>query len=115
MWVFTLDGFYSAVVHKDDPELVVVRARKREDLVSLRKQMAPTHLTLTVLHTPDADYAYRMVMPRQTWSSYLMTTVMDMDYPNFKDAVSRTQGWRRSALYHDVWAAMMPLQQEDDA
>ena len=32
MWIFTSTGFVSAVVHRDDADLIVVRARDRESL-----------------------------------------------------------------------------------
>jgi hypothetical protein len=35
MWIFTSTGFVSAVVHRDDPDLIVVRARDLESLTPL--------------------------------------------------------------------------------
>ena len=110
MWVFTTDGFYSAVEHKNDPSLVMVRARAKEDLANLRTRLAPTGVTLFIAHTPDGDYEWRMSLPRHLWARYLDTAVEAIDYLNFKDAVTHEQGWQRSSLYHDVWATMMQLQ-----
>jgi len=111
MWVFTTDGFYSTVQHKDDPSLVMVRARKEEDLGNLRRALAPTHLPLSIQHTPKGDYAYRMVMPRQMWARYLLTAVMELDYGNFKTAVALRQGLDRADTYHDVWSVMWGFQE----
>jgi hypothetical protein len=112
MWLFTTDGFYSAVQHRDDPGLLMVRARKEVDLVNLRKALTPTGITLVIHHTPDADYAYRMVVPRTTWVRYLTHATMELDYPNFKDAVAQRQGLERADIYHDVWSVMWEFQQD---
>lgn len=39
MWLFTTQGFYSAVAHRSDPSRAIVRARAREDLEALRHQI----------------------------------------------------------------------------
>ena len=36
MWIFTTQGFYSAVEHREDPDRLIVRARTREDIEALR-------------------------------------------------------------------------------
>ncbi|MFN8150301.1 MAG: hypothetical protein U0R24_04125 [Solirubrobacterales bacterium] len=39
MWLFTTQGFYSVVAHRDDPETLIVRGRTREDIEALREQI----------------------------------------------------------------------------
>jgi hypothetical protein len=115
MWVFTTDGFYSVVEHREHPSLLLVRARDEGDLQRLRKHLVTTHgLSATIQHTPDGDYAWRMTVPRDLWTSYLQDAVEAIEYRNFKDAVTLRQGWQRSSLYHNVWATMMQLQHEGD-
>ena len=36
--------------------------------------------------------------------------VQGISYDNFKNEVARQQGPDRAHRYHDVWAALMPLQ-----
>ena len=56
MWVMTTQGFYSAVADRDDPGSVIVRARTRDDIEALRKQIPAwlrdgagwVHLALTL-------------------------------------------------------------------
>ena len=115
MWVFTTGGFYSAVENRDDPTTVLVRCRDREDAQRLADWLSEDDLPIEVQHTPDADYAYRMVVPRLLFGNYLMSAVMDIDYGNFKDAVSEQLGHDRADLYLDVWVTMLALQQRGGA
>ena len=68
MWLVTTRGFYSTVVHRDRADLVLVRARKREDLESLSELIGPVEIT----HTPRRDYAFRAEVPRERWSAALV-------------------------------------------
>mgnify|MGYP003336477952 CR=1 FL=1 len=80
MWVFTQYGMLSAVQDKDNPEIIVVRARRREHLTSCFPKKKP-------VHTPDADYHWRLFMTREEFASLLMALVLQMDYTNFKESV----------------------------
>lgn len=106
MWIVTTRGFFSVVAHRDEPATVLVRARVRSDLESLGNLLGP----LDIRHTPDADYAYRVVMPRERWSHCLAVLAEEIDYPNFKDAVAKRQGWNGARIYHHVWSALGSLQ-----
>jgi hypothetical protein len=110
MWVFTIHGFYSAVENRDDPTTMLVRCRDREDAQRLADWLGEDDLPIEVRHTPDADYAYRMVVPRLLFGNYLMSAVMDIDYTNFKSAVAERQGHDRADIYLDVWQVMLDLQ-----
>ncbi len=110
MWVFDIRGFYSVVQNRDDPTTVLVRCRDREDAQRLADWLSEDYLPTEVRHTPDADYAYRMVVPRLAFGSYLMSGVCSLDYTNFKSAVSEQQSHDRADLYLDVWATMAGLQ-----
>ena len=56
MWLFTTDGFYSAVTHREAPDTVVVRARAREDVAAAHRGHRPGH--------PRRDTAQRLPLPR---------------------------------------------------
>lgn len=106
MWVFTPQGFYSVVVHRDDPSLVLVRARAREDLENLQTQLPG----LVIFEDTSADYLYRAIVNREDWKHALAELADAMDYDNFKDAVTDRQGEERHRLYLRVWGVMLALQ-----
>ena len=110
MWLFTPFGFFSVVEIRRDPERLFVRARVRADLVALLKRIGAR----TPIHrTPDADYPYRVVLPRETVAQAVADFVREgLRYPNFKDEVLRRQGSSRELAYHDVWTVMRGI--EDD-
>ncbi len=107
MWVFTIDGFYSAVQHRDQANALMVRARDREDLRRMQ-QRAGTDVPIS--HTPNGDYAYRITLDKGAWVAYLSAASEAIDYGNFKDAVGQRLGHDRAVLYLDVWATMLELQ-----
>jgi hypothetical protein len=106
MWIFSKDGFFSAVEHLDNAENLMVRARCREDIERLAERLGAE-----VVQTPDADYAYRITLSKQAFADYMRDAVMDLDYPNFKSACAG-HGTRARA-YMNVWSAMRRLQDEE--
>jgi hypothetical protein len=106
MWLFTTQGFYSVVKHRRDHDKLLVRARVREDLDALRKQIPE----LRIFSDETADYRWRAVVTRAEWLAALAQFVEAMEYDNFKDAVAREQGPERAALYSSVWSVMRRLQ-----
>lgn len=123
MWIFTRHGFFSAVCARQgagkhgepvDPDRIMVRARVREHLESLRKRF-PDQLGLCdVQEFAGTDYAYRIFVDKRVWSQVLSGLAEETDYDNFKSEVVRYQG-REGADYerslHDVWSVMYRLQQ----
>jgi hypothetical protein len=105
VWVITTRGFFSAVAHHHLPEMILVRARAREDLEGLGAFIG--HLDIE--HTPERDYAYRTVMQREQWSVALGLLAAEIDYPNFKNAVAECQGDQRADIYHRVWFDLTQL------
>jgi hypothetical protein len=113
MWVFTTDGFFSAVEHKEDPSIIVVRTRTAQDAESLRDRLADMRCHVPVQVTPTADYGWRLFVPRGSWSLYLQNMVEAIDYTNFKNAVATQQGLERADIYHDVWHVMYEFQEDN--
>ena len=108
MWVFNKDGFFSAVQHKDDPGSVVVRARVHEDLLLACDRMGVDGCERTLR---EADYAFRVTVPRALWVAYVRHTANDLlDYTNFKAAVHGEPDRDRALLR--VWQAMHDLQED---
>ena len=111
MWLFTTQGFYSVVAHRNEPSKVLVRARARADLEALKRQIPD----LRVFEDPDADYRYRAVVAREAWVAAVAILAADIDYPNFKSAVAERQGVERERLYSRVWAELLGLQRDEES
>src|SRR4051794_41146685 len=106
MWLMTPRGFYSVVAHRDDADVVLVRARDRGDLESLA-ELSPG---LAVAHTPERDYAWRVLMDRAEWARVVGRLAAEIDYPNFKSKVAAAQGHERASVYSRVWSTLRSLQ-----
>lgn len=126
MWIATIDGFYSAVQHRERHEEVMVRARSRKDLVALCARalevvdlargscLDPIPDQTDIEETLEgADYPYRLTISKLLWSQLLVLWSTSIDYDNFKNAVARHQGRDRAHTYHAVWAALLAIEHED--
>lgn len=113
MWLFTRDGFYSIVQHRDSADIVQVRARTREDLVDLAKAIGMPNTgneETGIMEDPRADYRWRLNVPRETMAWYTSEAVKGIDYTtSVKTAIGKGDPKRKSALMR-VWSAMMSLQ-----
>ena len=109
MWIFTTQGFYSAVQHRDDPEKVIVRGRTPEDIEALKAQIP----TLEPFEDPSADYRYRAVVDKTEWVKAVEVLAGSIDYPNFKSAVARLHGHQRAQVYGRVWGELLKLQDSE--
>ena len=112
MWLFTRHGFYSVVRDKADARLIQVRARVKDDLELLtRFARQAVGVTLpSIISTPDADYAYRIVIEQAVWVRIASALADDVNYPNFKDEIHGEAD--RDTTYLKVWSAMNALQQQ---
>lgn len=106
MWLFTTQGFYSVVRHRDDPTKLIVRCRAEEDLDALREQIP----NLEVFTDQQADYRWRAVVSEAEWVGALAQIAISIDYDNFKSKVSERQGHERSRIYSHVWGELLSLQ-----
>lgn len=102
MWLFTKSGFYSAVQHYDNPDIIHVRARFKGDLERLWNRYLEGEPK--VIHTPRNDYPYRMDITRTNWAIILREEAEKIDYENFKDAAH--DGTSRDAAYMGCWSAL---------
>ncbi len=96
MWIFLNDSFVSAVQHRLDPSLLMVRARIRGDL----DRLFPGGI---VVETPRADYRFRVVVKRTDFAKVVAQEISRIDYANFKDSVKDRA---RHDAYMDVWSVM---------
>jgi hypothetical protein len=102
MWLFVKNGFLSIVQHRDQPDMLIVRARVRGDIEHYFPKAK-------VERTEDHDYLYRAVLPKHQVATRLFDAVLDIDYPKFKPAVTDK---RRQAYYFDIWDTGYSMQEE---
>jgi hypothetical protein len=106
MWLVTTQGFYSAVAHRASAEHVLVRARTREDIEALRRQIPD----IEPFEDLEADYRHRAIVTRAEWVSAVAQLASEIDYDNFKNAVAARQGHERAGIYGRVWGGLLSLQ-----
>lgn len=104
MWVFLNDAFVSAVEHKDDDRLLVVRARVEGDLERFFRG-----LNIDVQRHEDRDYLFRTIIPKEDFARQLSAHAEKIDYPNFKGSMAPEEFDRHEA-YLRVWGVMAHLQ-----
>lgn len=105
MWVFLNDAFVSIVEDENDADWLLCRARLPGDL---QRAFGGYLRGRRVKHTPDADYAYRVSLPRETVARALVMRLRGLHYTNFKNSVSDD---RRHSAYTRVWAVMRAEQE----
>jgi len=104
MWVAMNDSFVSIVEDKDDVDVVVVRARVREDLEAFF-DAAP--ISPSIIEATDSDYRFRVFASKNDVAMTLFYRIKDIDYTNFKNSVD--QSWRHRA-YTKIWSIMYEVQ-----
>jgi hypothetical protein len=107
MWIFTKDGYFSAVQKDCNADEVLVRSRQKSDLVSLGKKIG---IKLRLRETPLSDYRYRTVLKKADWGRYLAEAALNLDYDNFKDTVPKSD-FRRHGAYLQCWEALLQWQE----
>ena len=108
MWLFTRDGFYSAVYddYCNEGELMI-RARVIDDLERLRDKLS---INADILVINNADYRYRVKLTNEQWAKYVASEAASIDYPNFKNTLSENE-YERASAYMKCWEAMYLFQE----
>ena len=102
MWLFAKDGFLSIVQHRDQPDVLMVRARVAGDI----EHYFPD---VTVIRKDDADYLYRAFIPRVKVADVVRDMVLNIPSGGFKSTIADK---RREAYYLSVWDTMAEMQEE---
>lgn len=93
MWVCLSDAFVSIVAVPRVKDHLMVRARRRAHL----KSLFPKARLIT---TKEADYRYRVVVPREEVTKLLTARIQKLNYTNFKDSVKDDD---LHDMYLDMW------------
>lgn len=107
MWLFDARlGFFSAVMHRDDPGTIIVRARRKRDLEALVERIPePERQQVEIQCTPDFDYEVRVFISRERWAELVAGIARQVDCRSFKDAAA-DRGTFQGDLLFRVWDTM---------
>ena len=94
MWFCMNDGFMSVVADKNDPARLMVRARRKSDLLNIFGPDAE------IVETPDADYRWRVFVGRAEFKALIDARIDGIQYTNFKNSVKDHD---LHELYSDFW------------
>jgi len=106
MWLFTLNSFVSVVRHRDEPGKLLVRSRRRKDLVELLgtkmlKWLGP-RWKKKIKEDLKADYRWRLIMPEKLFKAIVADYITKrLSYGNFKAAQKLDPIF--SNFLHTVW------------
>lgn len=104
MWIFLAEPpCFLSVVQKPGDEDLTIRSRVRADLEAFSDLCPMT----PIAHTPGADYQYRAKASHEDFAKALAAAALELDYPNFKQAITRRLGLGREAIYHRVWSLLL--------
>lgn len=102
MWIFTQDGFISAVDNGHVPGKLAVRARDKKSL-----ELLAAITSQEITKNKNTDYPYRVFVTKDEFTAFLASHVDALDYPNFKSRVYATRGEKFAHACSEVWGAML--------
>jgi len=100
MWIFLNNAFVSIVRHREQPDILLVRARREGDI----ERAIPGAVSE---ETQYADYRYRAPVSAEVVAQAISRQVRDIDYDNFKNSIE-DPGYH--AACSSVWGDMLRLQ-----
>jgi hypothetical protein len=116
MWVFTSGGFVSAVQHRDNEDLVMVRARDRQSLETMLEGIELAgNANGEVFDRPEivtvpGDYRWRVTVSKATFVLFLQFEVLNyLNYDNFKTALTAARGETWHSATMGVWVKMLAV------
>ncbi len=108
MWIFTQEGFISAVRSDKNPAELMVRARDAQSLEGLAD-----HASVEIINTPYNDYPWRVFVTDAVFNEYMRFVVDLVDYTNFKNRATETRGYEFHRLLSEVWYTMTAFEDDD--
>lgn len=104
MWICFNDGFVSVVADKSNPASLLVRARRKQDLVNVCGK------DMEVLKDAGTDYRWRAFVDRKAFSALVAARIGKIDYTNFKNSVKDHD---LHEMYMDFWSRHHRYQEQD--
>lgn len=98
------DGFLSVVADKNDPTRLLVRARRKRDLVNICGN------DMEVIDGGGTDYRWRTFLDRKTFSALVAARIETIDYWNFENSVKDHD---LHGMYDDFWMRHISYQRQD--
>lgn len=105
MWIFLSNSFLSIVAVKNQPDVLLVRARIAGDIECVFPEAE-------VLTDIGSDYKYRAFLSRKLVAEVIALEIENIDYTNFKKSVNP---YNRELAYFDVWARMIDYQLQENS
>ena len=105
MWICLNDGFVSVVADKGDSKRLMVRARRKQDLINICGADAE------VIENAGTDYRWRTFVDRRAFASLVAARVGDIRYTNFKNSVSDHD---LHEMYFDFWDRHRRYQEQSE-
>lgn len=115
MWIMTIDGFFSIVQKPEDvgQGCLTVRARVKADLERMLLHIENKPEDVVIEENTGSDYAYRVRVPIMAIGYYMLDRLLELNYSNFKDEVTKQFGFHRAHAYSDVWGALYGLTDDE--
>lgn len=108
MWIFTQDGFISAVDNNEVPGKLTVRARDKQSLKFLADIT-----NQDIKQVSGRDYPYRVYATKHEFQEFLIAHVESLDYANFKNQVYTVRGSDFAHACGNVWEAMLGVTDDE--
>lgn len=127
MWIFTTEGFISAVADKKDPDKLVIRARDKKSLESMLQTIelageainadaeegveAVEFGPFEIVTGQGTDYRWRVSgMDKGTFALFMQFEIMNfLSYTNYKDALTESRGEKYHRAAMNVWVDMLAV------
>ena len=102
MWISTNKGFISIVRDRQNNDVFIVRARRKQHLEEIFPEFKSA-----IIENRRADYRWRVFIKEQDVMVLIARQIRAIDYDNFKNSVI-DKGLHDA--YLDVWSVMYNLQ-----
>jgi hypothetical protein len=115
MWIFTIDGFFSVVEHKDQPAFsMMIKARNRAHLEAVASWLEEHEdYRAHIVENDQWDFVVRMSVPKESWVNYLAARTMEINYSgNVKGNIMENTDPELGNAMFDIWETMLDYQRE---
>jgi hypothetical protein len=103
MWVFTKDGFFTAVSKQCRQDEIMIKANSRRDLEKLLRK---TNTQGPIQESPEPAYRFHVILEKASWIQYLSDYVQSLNYETVRDNIVAQNDAARHEAYQAVWTTM---------